>query len=208
MDNPKLRDIVENLPIKHFECSGLGVQDVLPHVRRWLLTKVKPDRETSVPQCLIVYDYIKLATVNELRGGKLQEYQLHGLNLAAMHDFVKKFNVPCLTFGQTNNEVDDDVKCIAGAKRIIENVSSVTLLKKKTEDEVALDPNGTHLARVFMTRFGGGTPNSYINIGADLSWGNFTELNIGTVNFAAEQRRRVEEWRRNRNGNRDNDDED
>ena len=92
-----------------------------------------------------------------------------------------------------------------GAKRIIENVSSVTLFKRKTEDERALDANGSHLMRVFMSRFGPGTPNAYINLGADLSCGQFNELNIGTVNFAAERRRQAQEQRRR---GRDDDDDD
>ena len=116
MENKKLHEIVAKLPIKYFKCSGLSIPEVLPHIRRWLLTTVKPDREASVPQCLLIYDYIKLATVDELRGGKLAEYQVHGLNVAALHDFVNRFNIPCVAFGQTNREIDDDVNCIAGCQ--------------------------------------------------------------------------------------------
>jgi replicative DNA helicase len=209
MKSPKLWDVVKNLPIEYFKCSGMSVSEVIPHMRRWLLTKVKPDREATLPQCLVVYDYIKLATVDELRGGKLQEYQVHGLNVASLHDFANKFHIPVLSFGQTNREIDDDVNCIAGAKRIIENVSSVSLFKKKTEEERSMDPNGTHLMRVFVSRFGPGTPGAHINMSSDLSCGDFTEIGLSSVNFAAERERRRQQAReQNRRRFNNDDDED
>lgn len=117
MQDPMLRESVDRLPIFHQSISGLHASDVIPHMRRWLMTHVKPNRETRVPQCLIVYDYIKLTMTEEIRRGVLQEYQQHGLDLSALHDFVKKYNIPMMGFGQTNNEIDDNLRCVAGANR-------------------------------------------------------------------------------------------
>ncbi len=58
LKEPRLWEAVRKMPIFYQSISGLSVPDVLPHMRRWLLTHVKPDRESRVPQCLIVYDYI------------------------------------------------------------------------------------------------------------------------------------------------------
>jgi replicative DNA helicase len=201
--------IVESLPIEYMSISGMGVKEVIPHIRRWLLTKVKPTKEAKHPQCLIVYDYIKLATVDEISGGRIAEWQMHGLNVAALHDLVTRYNVPCMAFGQTNNEIDEGIKCVAGGKRISENVTSVSYFKRKNDDERAFDSNGSHLSRIFKARYGRGTPNAYINFDVDLSFGEFRELAVGTVNFNEERRRRMQQQRNaaSRRGGDDDDDE-
>jgi hypothetical protein len=185
--DPRVREAVTRMPIFYQSISGLSVPDVLPHVRRWLLTHVKPDRETRVPQCLIVYDYIKLAMTNEISRGVLQEWQQHGLHIAQLHDFVNKYNIPCIAFGQTNNEVDEGIRCVAGGKRISENVDSVSYFKRKTDAERANDGNGTHMMKVFKARYGKGLWGSYVNFDADLSHGNFKELDIGSVQAQQQQ---------------------
>jgi replicative DNA helicase len=179
--DPRLWELIDKMPIFYQSISGLSVPDVIPHMRRWLLTHVKPDRETRTPQCLIVYDYIKLAMTNEIRGGILQEWQQHGLHVANLHDFTNKYNIPMIGFGQTNNEIDDGIKCVAGGKRISENVDSVSYFKRKSDQERATDGNGTHMAKIFKSRYGRGLWGSYINFNADLSFGEFTELDIGSV---------------------------
>jgi hypothetical protein len=200
--DPKYRELIDKLPIDYFKVSGVGIQEAIPYMRRWLMRKVKPSRDAKFPQCLIVYDYIKLSTLAELKGSGLQEYQLHGLNVSALHDFANKYHIPILTFGQTNREIDDSFDCVAGAKRIVENATSISLYKRKTDKELGMDPNGSHLMRVFGARFGESTQGGYINLNADLSCGYFQELGMGTVNFADERARRLEEFRnRRRNGN-------
>jgi len=184
LKEPRLWEAVKEMPIFYQSISGLSVPDVLPHIRRWLLTHVKPDRETRVPQCLIVYDYIKLSMTNEISRGVLQEWQQNGLHIAALHDFINKYNVPLIGFGQTNNELISGIKAVAGGKRISENVDSVSYLKRKTDSERANDGVGTHMMENFKSRFGKGLWGSYINYNADLSCGHFEELNIGSVQVA------------------------
>jgi len=177
----RLWDLIKNMPIYYQSISGLSVPDVVPHMRRWLLTHVKPDRDTRVPQCLIVYDYIKLAMTNEISRGILAEWQQHGLHVANLHDFMNKYNVPCIAFGQTNNEVDEGIKCVAGGKRISENVDSVSYFKRKSDQERAMDSMGTHMSKIFKSRYGRGLWGSYINFNVNLSFGEFVELDIGSV---------------------------
>jgi hypothetical protein len=196
MRAPELWEVADRLPIHYLSISGMGVQEVLPHMRRWVLTHVKPDREAKVPQCLIVYDYLKLANIEEIRGGRIPEWQLHGLNVAALHDFATKYHVPIITFGQTNREADDGLHCIAGGKRIAENVTSVSYFKRKSDEERSMDSNGSHFAKVFAARYGGATGESgYINFNVNLSCGVFEERGMGTVNFAEERERRRREAR-------------
>jgi replicative DNA helicase len=170
--------VVEKLPIEYVSISGMSVEETIPHIKRWLLTKVKPNKESKIPQCLIIYDYIKLAHRNEIRG--MAEWQAHGLNVASLHDLAQRYNVPIVTFGQTNNEIDNGIHCIAGGKRIIENVTSITYFKRKTDEERSIDPLGTHYWKNWGARYGKGTPGGHINFDADLSIGDFTELGVGS----------------------------
>ena len=206
----RLRDLevwkrMDELPISYQSISGMDVKDAIPLIRRWLLTRVKPPRDSSVPQCLVVYDYIKLASLDDVRRG-VAEWQQHGVNVAMLHDMMKKYNIPCLAFGQTNNEITDGFKCVAGGKRISENVTSITHFKKKTEEERGIDGTGTHMVQVFGTRYGSGTEGGHINVDSDLSIGEFTELGMSGVNINAERQRRLQEFRDRQRRERDDND--
>lgn len=182
LKDPRLYEVFNNMSVYYQSISGMSVPDVIPHMRRWLLTHVKPNRDTRVPQCLIVYDYIKLAMTNEISRGILAEWQQHGLHVANLHDFVTQYNIPMIAFGQTNNEVDDGIKCVAGGKRISENVDSVSYFKRKTNDERAIDGAGTHLFKIFKARYGRGLWGGHVNFNVNLAYGDFHELDIGTLN--------------------------
>jgi hypothetical protein len=202
--DPELRERVKSLPITYQSISGMDVPEVIPHIRRWLLKDVKPNRETNTAQCLVVYDYIKLATLIDLKSNKnVAEWQMHGINVAALHNLMKQYNIAGLAFGQTNNEVDDGIQCVAGGKRISENVTSVSYLKRKSDDERAFDGVGSHFIRVFVTRYGAGTPVGQINLEADLSCGDFKEIGISTVNFNEERQKRLDEFKKNRKHDKD-----
>lgn len=206
--DPELRERVNKLPITYQSISGMDVSAVIPHLRRWLLKDVKPNRETKNAQCLVVYDYIKLATMEDLKSHKnVAEWQMHGINVAMLHDTMKRYNVPCLAFGQTNNEIDDGIRCVAGGKRISENVTSVSYLKRKTDDERAFDGNGSHYTKVFVTRYGAGTPVGHINLDADLSCGDFREIGMSSINFNEERQKRLDEYKKGRDAKRKNDDD-
>jgi hypothetical protein len=116
---------------------------------------------------------------------------------------MKQYNIAGLAFGQTNNEVDDGIQCVAGGKRISENVTSVSYLKRKSDDERAFDGVGSHFIRVFVTRYGAGTPVGQINLEADLSCGDFKEIGISTVNFNEERQKRLDEFKKNRKHDKD-----
>lgn len=212
MNDPILWSKAKALPFSYLEASGMGVEEVVPKMRRWAMTIAKPDKTAKFPQCLIVYDYIKLATFDELRGGKIQEWQLHGLNMAAMHDFVNKWNLPMIALGQTNNTIGYDIKMVAGAKRIVDNVSSVTLLHRKDDDQKAMDGNGNYFLMPLVTRYGAGLHKGHINVSFNPEIGEFTELGLSGIDYRDEQKKRLEEWKQNQQKSRrkksDDDDDD
>ena len=194
--------------IEYMPTYGMSVPEVLPHIQRWLMREVKPDPEAKFPQCLVIYDYIKLATLDELKGGKIAEWQSHGLNVASLHDFGQKHNIPTLAFGQTNNELTDSPRCIAGGKRILENVDSATMLKRKDDEERAFDPDGSHFLKVWAARFGSATEIGHIDVAADLSIGEFEELHYSSINFREERQKRIDQAQKRKKRNDDEDDDD
>lgn len=206
LHDPELRQRVLALPITYQSISGMDVPAVIPHMRRWILKDVKPDRTTKNAQCLVVYDYIKLATITDLKSNRnIAEWQMHGINVATLHDTMKRYNIPCLAFGQTNNEIDDGIQCVAGGKRISENVTSISYLKRKSSDERAFDGDGSHFIRVFGTRYGAGTPVGHVNFDADLSCGDFREIGLSTINFNEEHQKRIDEYKKKKNESNDED---
>lgn len=198
LKNPELWSRIKNdiLPlIEYCPIYGTPVTEVIPQIKRWLVRTVKPDPNNKSPQCLIVYDYIKLATIDELKSGRIAEWQMHGIHVASLHDFAQRHNVPVLAFGQTNNEQIDSPRCIAGGKRIIENVDSATIIKKKDADEIVSDNQGSHYMNVFLSRFGEGTGMGHINMDVDLSIGSFKELGYSNINFVQAKQKRIEKAR-------------
>ena len=202
MNDPILWSKAKALPFSYLEASGMGVEEVIPKIRRWVMTTAKPDKTSKFPQCLVVYDYIKLATFDELRGGKIQEWQLHGLNMAAMHDFVNKWNIPMMALGQTNNTIGYDLKMVAGAKRIVDNVSSVTLLHRKDDDQKSMDGNGNYFLMPLVTRYGAGLHKGHINLAFNPEIGEFNELGLSQIDYRDEQKKRLEEWKKDNYNNK------
>ena len=158
--------------------TGMTAREMLPFMRRWVMQHVGIDKETRTPKCLIVWDYIKLARIDEVQKMGVGAHDVIGDTCMALHDFAEEFNLPILAFGQTNRQLDIDINMIAGAKKIVELVDSISLWKKKDADDLARDPNGTHEMYELATRHGKGL-SSYVNIQADLGIGKFKELGIG-----------------------------
>ncbi len=172
----------KTFPLYYLSIKGKSVSDTLPMIRQWIMRYTSIDKDAKSPQAFLVYDYIKLATVDEMKAG-LQEYQILGLSVGKLHDFCNKYYIPCLTFGQTNRDIERHVNCIAGSKRLVELSDSVSILFKKNEEERLLDPNGTHGFAVVATREGEETEGGYISFKFDRSMGYMEEL--GYVNMAA-----------------------
>lgn len=154
------------LPITYLSVNELGVMDAIPLMRQWIFQKAKTTSDSKIPQAFIIYDYLKLSTESELKregGIRLQEYQSLGLNCSALHNFAQKYNLPILTFGQTNREIDDNINCIAGSKRLVELTDSCSLLKEKSDSVRLRFPNGNFMLKVFCSRHGQKTDPGHID---------------------------------------------
>lgn len=162
------------------QMTGMTAREILPFLRRWVMQHVGMDKETRQARCLIVWDYIKLARIDQVREMGVGAHDVLGDTCMALHDFAEEFNLPMLAFGQTNRSMDKDFSMIAGAKKIIELVDSISLFHKKDATDLVQFPRGTHEMHILGSRYGRGL-NTHVDIEADLSIGKFTELGIAKL---------------------------
>lgn len=182
--DPEIETKFNKIPLYYLSIKGRSVTDTLPSIRQWIMRYTNIDKNAKRPQAFLVYDYIKLATVDEIKSG-LQEWQTLGLSAGKLHDFCNKYYLPCLTFGQTNRDVERHLNAIAGSKRLAELVDSITIMFKKNEQERLLDPEGSHGFAVVAAREGEETEGGYISFKFDRTMGYMEEIDY--VNFTALQ---------------------
>lgn len=157
--------------------TGMTAREMIPFMRRWVMQHVGIDNQTRQARCLIVWDYIKLSRIDEVQKMGVGAHDILGDTCMALHDFAEEFNLPILAFGQTNRSMDKDLSMIAGAKKIVELVDSVTLWHQKDADDLVISPEGTHELHNLASRYGKGL-STHVNVTADLSIGKFTELGV------------------------------
>ncbi len=173
------QEYMESLPIDHFPVAGLAPHQIMSIARRWLSKSVGFTDSGIARPCLIIYDYIKLMNDGAFKHN-LQEYQLLGFLITALHNFAVKFKLPILATVQLNREgVDKEgSEVVSGSDRIVWLCSNFTILKKKTQTELNEDypGNGTKKLVVTDTRYGAGmSGGEYINIKDNLSVAKLTE---------------------------------
>lgn len=170
---------IEQLPIDHFSVAGLAPHAIMSIARRWLSKKVGFTDSGTAKPCLIIYDYIKLMDDGSFKKN-LQEYQILGFLVTALHNFTIKFKLPVLATVQLNRDgvEKEGAEVVSGSDRIIWLCSNFTILKGKIQTELNEDPpsNGTKKLVVTDTRFGPGMERGeYINVINNLSVGKFSE---------------------------------
>jgi len=144
------------------------------------------DTQARQVRCLIVWDYIKLSRIDEVKDLGVGAHHIFGDTCMALHDFAEEFNLPILAFGQTNRSMNKDFAMIAGAKDIVNLVDSITLFHKKDVTDLVQAPQGTHEFHDLGSRYGQGV-STHINIEADLSIGKFKELGVAKFAPPAEE---------------------
>jgi replicative DNA helicase len=157
--------------------TGMTAREMIPFLRRWVMQHVGMDKDSRTPRCLIVWDYIKLARIDDVKTMGVGAHDVLGDACMALHDFAEEYNLPILSFGQTNRQLDIDLNMIAGAKKIVELVDSISLWRKKDPNDLVVDPVGTHEIHQLASRYGKGV-STYINVQADLGIGKFKEMGV------------------------------
>lgn len=172
-------DYVTQLPLTHCSIAGQSIKPILSIVRRWLTKEVKFGDTGKANPCCVIYDYIKLMDSSDLKSN-LAEFQLLGFLLTEMHNFALKHDIPILAAVQLNRSGGDqeDGRAMAQSDRILWLCSSFAILKKKSHEELNVDPkeNGDRKLVVTDTRFGTGMePGDYLNLKTDFSRASIKE---------------------------------
>lgn len=140
--------------------SGFSFEEQIAVMRRWLFKKVGVTTDRKANPCVIVYDYLKLMDSEGLN--KLAEHQLMGFMMTKLHAFAVMYDIPIISFVQLNREGLDreSVASVSQSDRIIWLCSNFSILKPKTEEEIAQDgsENGNFKLAPLVCRHGPGLP--------------------------------------------------
>ena len=176
---------ISTLPFTHSNVSGKKPEEILSIIRRWLSSSVGKDSNGHTNDCVVILDYLKTMDTSDL--GDLKEYQYLGDVITKMHNFAVKHDIPVLSTVQLNRDGinREDGSVISGSDRILWLCSSMSFLKKKTDEDVAagdLMSNGDRKMIVVDTRYGSGMDSSseYINVVSNM---DYCEMVEGRYNY-------------------------
>jgi len=167
---------VKTKEFMYADISGQSIQEASNCIRKFAL---KYNRHPGItPQCLVIYDYIKLPDIGML--STANEYQILGAVTSRLHDEALKLRLPIFVVGQQNRTgaESDSNTTIADSDKIGRDLDSMTLIRRKTQRELDRDPaeNGTHLLKVMDCRSGPGhIGDEYVNLHFDMSCGVMIE---------------------------------
>lgn len=156
-----------NIPFYHISVAGKEFDEILSVIRRWILRVVGYDNFGKIKNCLVIFDYFKLMNEDSLKS--MEEYQALGFQVSKLADFSKKFDFPILAFVQLNRDgvTKETSDVISQSDRLLWLCTSFSILKRKTDEEIAVDTpiNGNTKLIPIESRFGPGLESGdYINL--------------------------------------------
>ena len=165
-ENPLEKEKVEKaaqelkeIPYHYISIAGQSFENILALMRKWIYQHVGFDEAGVTNDCLIVYDYLKLMG-SEGISSSMQEYQVLGFQITQLHNFMVKYDVPCLSFVQLNRDgiTKESTDVVSGSDRLIWLCTSFSIFKMKSEEEVAEDKveNGNRKLVPVVSRHGEG----------------------------------------------------
>lgn len=130
--------ILKTIPYRYESIIGMDINCVIGVVRRWLMKYVGFQESGVANPCVIIYDYLKLASEDAL-SKNVQEYQALGFQINQLHNFVAKYEIPCLALIQLTRDgiTKEDTSIISGSDRQLWACTSFCILKKKSDVEMA-----------------------------------------------------------------------
>jgi len=180
---------VADIPYYYRTVAGCSFDEILSIIKRWILKEVGIRADGTTNDCVVIYDYFKLMDTNEL-SKNMAEYQALGFQLQALNAFTKRYDFPCLSFGQTNRDGirEETIAVIASSDRLSQYATSVSLLKEKEPEEIAQDgkQNGNRKMKTLVTRFGPGTGHGYINFDFQGEYSKLIEIGLNSQNVSDE----------------------
>lgn len=183
-DIAKAGKTLSKLPYYHVSVVGKAIEEILGITRRWLMKCVGKDEYGITKDCLIIYDYLKLANTNDINKS-VQEYQLLGFQISSLHNFCVTNSVPCLSFIQLNRDgINKETTDVAsGSDRQLWICSHFCIFKHKSDEEIAQDGimNGNRKMVFVIGRHGGGLDNNqYICMSMEGKYNRVREIGLNT----------------------------
>ncbi len=155
----KAAEKLKEIPYHYISIAGQSFENILAIMRKWIYQHVGFDEAGVTNDCLIVYDYLKLMG-SEGISSSMQEYQVLGFQITQLHNFMVKYDVPCLSFVQLNRDgiTKESTDVVSGSDRLIWLCTSFSIFKMKSEEEVAEDKveNGNRKLVPVVSRHGEG----------------------------------------------------
>lgn len=155
---------IKDIPYYYVKITGKPFEEILSIVRRWISQVVGIDNKGNTKDCAIVYDYFKLMDSTVLE--HMAEYQAMGFQISKLTDFCNIYQIPCAAFVQVNREgiVKETSDIISQSDRLLWLCGSLSLLRRKTPEEIDEDPEGGNtIIKPLDDRFGGLEPGDHIN---------------------------------------------
>jgi replicative DNA helicase len=130
----KAGEYLRNIPYHYESVVGMEFEDILGMMRRWIRRAVGQDKNGNTNPCVIIFDYFQLLSGEGLSARNVQEYQLLGFQIKALHNFMVRYDVPCLGYLQLNRDgiTREETDVVSGSDRQVWTCSSLALFKKKT----------------------------------------------------------------------------
>lgn len=177
----------KGLPIYHINVSGRDFKTILAIMRKWIAKRVGRDETGRLNDCVIIYDYLKLTTSDDI-SKNMQEYQILGFQMTELYNFMVRNDCACRAFVQLNRDMD-----VSQSDRIKWICTSLTMFELKSDEEVAddielgINPPYNRKMRVECCRFGPGHEfGNYINIRMK---GQFAKIDAGPTRDELRQQR-------------------
>ena len=120
--------------------KGMQFEDQMAIMRRWLYKDVGLNDDGTAKPCVILYDYLKLMTHENITSD-LKEYQLLGFMMTSLQNFAQHYDIPILCFVQLNRDGIDkeSTGVVGGSDRIGQLCINLSLMKEKSDEEIAED---------------------------------------------------------------------
>lgn len=159
---------LEGLGFHYLRIPGRPFEEILSIMRRWIMKKVGYDANGKIKDCLIIYDYLKLMS-DEGLGPAMQEYQKLGFVMTGLHNFMARYDVPCLSFVQLNRDgiTKESTDAVSGSDRLVWLCTNFSIYKRKSDEEIAEDgpEHGNRKLVPVVARHGKGLEEGdYINM--------------------------------------------
>lgn len=172
-------EALKNMPYKYVTIAGVDTDEIMAIIRRWVKREVGRDENGNTNPCVVIYDYLKLTSASQL--GNMKEFEALGYQMQKLVNLSIKEGVPVLSFVQLNRDgiTRESEDVISGSDRLSWFCSSLTLFKRKSEEEIAEDggESGNRKLVPIMARHGGGLPEEfdYINMNLIGNYGRLVE---------------------------------